>query len=315
MATDLKLTTESVKTSILQEELLRKGTSTSTALQVRIQKKSIKGQKGQNKGKRGENKGEKDKGGNGKQCGYAACGLKGHTEDECCKLKAFLDKHGHLKQKDSKPSTSTITANTATTTIAPVNDYADAIHLFIARGEMRENPNDWVVDSGATEHMCSSWESFVSYRPLTIHKKVCLGNGTIIYAPGIGNVSLEFNLGNTTQQGLVQNIYYVPELHSNLFSLSNLTKRRYKTVFNENACRIYNPEGTLTAVAHLHGNMFILDTRTSAPTIRVTTLLHNDERMTSLDAPASAYAARTKTLMILTPNRLWNISKVCFNAR
>jgi hypothetical protein len=176
-----------------------------------------------------------------------------------------------------------------------VNDYDDAIRLFVARGEMRGNPNDWVVNSGATEHMNSSQESFVSYRPLTIHKKVCLGNGTIIYAPGIGNVGLEFNLGNTTQQGLVQNVYYIPELHGNLFSLSNLTKRHYKIVFNENACRIYNPVGTLTAVAHLHGNMFILDARTSAPTIRVATLLHDDEQMTSLDAPALAYAARTKT--------------------
>jgi hypothetical protein len=162
--------------------------------------------------------------------------------------------------------TSTITANTATTTIAPVNDYNDAICLFIARGEMRENPNDWVVDSGATEHMCSSRESFVSYRLLTIHKKVHLGTGTIIYAPGIGNISLGFNLGNNTQQGLVQNVYYVPKLHGNLFSLSNLTKRHHKTVFNEYVCQIYNPVGTLTAVAHLHGNMFILDARTSAPT-------------------------------------------------
>jgi hypothetical protein len=52
MATDLKLSTKKIKTSILQEELLCKGTSTSTALQMRVQKKGDKGQKGQNKGKR-----------------------------------------------------------------------------------------------------------------------------------------------------------------------------------------------------------------------------------------------------------------------
>jgi hypothetical protein len=81
---------------------------------VHIQKKSVKGQKGQNKGKQAENKGEKDKGGNGKQCGYAACGLKGHTKDECHKLKAVLNKHRHLKQKDSKPFTSTIIGKSMT---------------------------------------------------------------------------------------------------------------------------------------------------------------------------------------------------------
>jgi hypothetical protein len=44
MATDLKLSTEKVKTSILQEELLCKGISTSTALQMPVQKKGDKGQ-------------------------------------------------------------------------------------------------------------------------------------------------------------------------------------------------------------------------------------------------------------------------------
>ena len=51
MATDLKLTTEKVKTAILQEELLRKGGPTSSALQTRVQRKGDKGQKSQSKGK------------------------------------------------------------------------------------------------------------------------------------------------------------------------------------------------------------------------------------------------------------------------
>jgi hypothetical protein len=153
MATDLKLTTESGRPPSYRRDYYERVPVLLLPYRCTFRRK---GQKGQNKGKQAENKGEKDKGGNGKQCGYAACGLKGHTEDECRKLKAVLDKHGHLKQKDSKPLTSSITANMATTTIAPVNNYDDAICLFIARGEMRENPNDWVVDSGTTEYMCSS---------------------------------------------------------------------------------------------------------------------------------------------------------------
>jgi hypothetical protein len=76
MATDLKLSTEKVKTSILQEEFLCKGTSTSTALQIGVQKKGDKGQKGQNKGKQmnGIDKGDKGKGNHNKKCGYAPCG-------------------------------------------------------------------------------------------------------------------------------------------------------------------------------------------------------------------------------------------------
>jgi hypothetical protein len=172
MATDLKLTTKSVKMSILQEELLRKGTSTSTALQARISKKTTKSQKVQGKCKGTNDKRERDKAGNRKQCGYAACGVKGHTKDECQKLKAVLDKFGHLKQKENKPSTGTITANAATTSNLSPNDPDDPIYLFATRDRDGEDLDVWAVDSGATEHMSCHREWFVSYRPLTIHKKV-----------------------------------------------------------------------------------------------------------------------------------------------
>jgi hypothetical protein len=136
IATDLKLTTQSIKSSILQEEQLHNGRSSISAFAARIQKKSTKGQKGQAKGKRtaGNNKGEKgdkDKTGNKKVCGYAGCGIKGHTDNECCKLKAVLEKYGNLKDKsnDSKPASSTtIVANRATTFSNNYND--DTIRLF-----------------------------------------------------------------------------------------------------------------------------------------------------------------------------------------
>jgi hypothetical protein len=62
--------------------------------------------------------GDKDKAGNKRVCSYAGCGMKGHTDNECCKLKAVLEKYSNLKDKsnDSKPASSnTIVANCATT--------------------------------------------------------------------------------------------------------------------------------------------------------------------------------------------------------
>jgi hypothetical protein len=101
MATDLKLMTQSVKSSILQEEQLCKGTNGSRALTAQIQKKTTENQRGQTKGKRpaGSDKGEKDKTGPKKVCNYTGCGIKGHTDNECHKLKAVLEKYGNLKNK------------------------------------------------------------------------------------------------------------------------------------------------------------------------------------------------------------------------
>ena len=63
--------------------------------------------------------------------------------------------YGHLKDKptDSKPSTHpSLTANLATTSST---NYDDAIRLFATRECPAANPNAWMVDSGATEAMCS----------------------------------------------------------------------------------------------------------------------------------------------------------------
>ena len=274
MATDLKLTTESVKSSILQEELLHKGPTTSTALAARFQKKPTKSKKGQNRGKRAnENeKGEKDKGGNGKVCRYTPCRFKGHTESECRKLKAVLDKFGHLKDNssDSKiPSSASLSANLATTSPA---DYDNTIRLFATRTCPATERNGWMVDSGATQPMCSQRDSFSSYRKLTTPKRVLLNDESVIFALGIGAVELEFDLGKSTREGVIKHVYHVPELHGNLLSVSALTKLRYQLTFSQNGCRILDPNGQLTAVAHLRDDLFMLAATSSTASVRIATL-------------------------------------------
>jgi hypothetical protein len=76
----------------------------------------------------------------------------GHIEDDCIKkLKATIEKLGH--SKDGKASSSSITANTATTSNTSSNNYDDAIQLFVAKQSNETEANEWAVDSGAMEHM------------------------------------------------------------------------------------------------------------------------------------------------------------------
>jgi hypothetical protein len=245
MATDLKLTTQSVKSSILQEEQLRKGTNGSRALTARIQKKTTRNQRGQMKAKcpAGGDKGEKDKTGPKKVCNYAGCGIKGHMDDECCKLKGVLEKYGNLKDKSNKPkstSSNTIAANCAATFS---NDYDDdLIHLFTTRVQSQSPLTDtpiclhatchapsselhgWMVDSGATKPMSSQRDLFLSYWKLITPKPIRLGDDSIIYTYGIGTVSLSFNLNESKHEGMIKDVYHVPNLQGNLLSVSSLTK-------------------------------------------------------------------------------------------
>jgi hypothetical protein len=76
----------------------------------------------------------------------------GHIKDNCIKnLKATVEKLGH--SKDGKASSSSIMANTATTSNTSSNNYDDAIQLFIAKQSNKTKANKWAVDSGATEHV------------------------------------------------------------------------------------------------------------------------------------------------------------------
>jgi hypothetical protein len=267
MATDLKLTTQSVKSSILQEEQLRKGTNGSRALTAQIQKKTTKNQRGQTKAKcpaRGD-KGEKDKTGPKKVCNYAGCGIKGHMDDECCKLKAVLEQYGNSKDKSNKlksTSLNTIAANRAATFS---NNYDDdsirvqsqsplvdtPIYLHATHHAPLSELHGWMVDSGATKPMSSQGNLLLSYRKLITPKPVRLGDDSIIYAYGIGTVSISFNLNESKHEGMIKDVYHVPDLQGNLLSISALTKRGYKFVFDPDGCRITNTKGQITAFAHL----------------------------------------------------------------
>ena len=223
--------------------------------------------------------------------------MMGHTEDNCIKkLKATIEKLGH--SKDGKANSSSIAANMAAMSNVPSNKYNDAICLFVTKQGNETEANEWVVDSGATEHMCSHQEWFISYHPLPVRREVHLGNGAIIYALTIGHVTLDFNLDSTTRRGVIKDVYYVPNLVGNLFSLPYLTKRRYKTVFEDNACRLYHPSGSLTAVAQLHYGLFFLNAKPYTATVYVATVPNDAERPTLPNIPTSAYAAKSKSTTV-----------------
>jgi hypothetical protein len=251
MATDLKLMTQSVKSSILQEEQICKGTNRSRALTAQIQKKNTKNKRGQTKGKQpaGGDKEEKDKTGPKKVYNYAGCKIKGHTDDECRKLKAVLEKYGNSKDKSyelKSTSSNTIAANRTATFSKNYDD--NSICLFTTQVQSQSSLVDtliclhathhaplsklhgWMVDSGATKPMSSQHDLFLSYRKLITPKPIRLGDDSIIYVYGISTVSLSFNLNESKHKGIIKDVYHIPDLQGNLLSISALTKRGHKFV-------------------------------------------------------------------------------------
>ena len=92
-------------------------------------------------------------------------------------------------------------------------------------------PREWVLDSGATGHMCCSREDFGSLVKLPKDKKVYMGDGSEVPAYGIGTVELNTNL-------VLKGVLYVPVFTVNLCSMSTLDRDGLTVTFGNMRCAI-----------------------------------------------------------------------------
>jgi transposase InsO family protein len=82
-------------------------------------------------------------------------------------------------------------------------------------------PNDWVVDSGASRHMCPNKTAYSTYRQYHTPSKVYLANGEVAECIGEGDIKL---VTDTSQLIQLRGVLHVPSLKANLFSASQATK-------------------------------------------------------------------------------------------
>lgn len=117
----------------------------------------------------------------------------------------------------------------------------------------------WLVDSGATEHMCRDRALFTSFSN-TSPKPVIIGNGAVINAIGYGQMTVQVSNGNEWIDTVIDNVLYVPELKTNLFSVNRATDKGYVIVTDDSSCKFFK-SNKICAVAERIGNSFYLDLR------------------------------------------------------
>ena len=85
--------------------------------------------------------------------------------------------------------------------------------------------------------MSCHWNWFHTYQEISPPKKVWLGNNCYILAKGIGQLHLKMDLGGGEKElTIIRSAYYVPNVSSNLLSLSYLLKQGFSVNFNNNEC-------------------------------------------------------------------------------
>ena len=122
--------------------------------------------------------------------------------------------------------------------------------------------NSWIVDSGATCHICNNKQSFLEFHSSERPQHVTLGDGHSLSAIGTGNVSLELVLRNgKTRQCQLYNVLYVPKLSYNLLSVSKVTEAGKRVEFQSTDCQIVDQEGKMVAVGIRKGSLYYLSCR------------------------------------------------------
>jgi transposase InsO family protein len=121
------------------------------------------------------------------------------------------------------------------------------------------------MDSGASRTMCSNrnWFSHFSHLPVPVN--IALRDNSSIQGTGVGRIGISMKAAGTWHHTVLQDVLYVPELHGNLLSVSQLARCGVDVRFAKGGCQIYDQRSTLTCEGSLHGNLYIMPVRVAMP--------------------------------------------------
>lgn len=101
----------------------------------------------------------------------------------------------------------------------------------LSSGNALVSSDSWVIDSGATHHVCHNRALFTTIRPL-LNTFVTLPTGNSVSIIGIGPIVLSDNI-------TLKNVLFIPQFRFNLLSVSSFTKDTDSMVcFTSRACFI-----------------------------------------------------------------------------
>jgi cell division cycle protein 20 (cofactor of APC complex)/ATP-binding cassette subfamily B (MDR/TAP) protein 1 len=181
------------------------------------------------------------------KCSY--CNKKNHTEDKCYAKHGFPV--GHPKHNNSdNANIASVSVNNAT------------LHAFVV-GENVQNTQvcDWLIDSGASMHLCNNRSYFDNntFKHIPHKKNVMLGNNECIEAIGMGDIPVRVLINNNNNTPKLidvtfKDVLYVPKIAANLLSVAKMTNNDVKVMFTGNECNIINSVGECIGNAYKQHN-------------------------------------------------------------
>ena len=123
--------------------------------------------------------------------------------------------------------------------------------------DQTENTDQWILDSGASNHFYNSKDLFINYEPLVQPLVVKVGGSQNLLALGTGTVLLMTS--QNTERCILElaHVLYVPTLRRNLVSLSSLLQFGWTVQAVDDQTTLKKDSQLI--VAHVDYGLFILD--------------------------------------------------------
>ncbi|GAA0169187.1 hypothetical protein LIER_23728 [Lithospermum erythrorhizon] len=131
----------------------------------------------------------------------------------------------------------------------------DVIAVVVVEANLVVNANDWVLDTGASRHLCANKEMFQDFEEIADGDYVYMGDSTTVGIMGKRKVSLKVTSGKTLA---LSSVLYVPTLHRNLVSGALLNKSCMKLVFEADKV-LLSHSGKFVGKGYLSGTLFTLN--------------------------------------------------------
>ena len=162
-----------------------------------------------------------------KRCHF--CNKKGHLKRDCWKMKRI--------QNEKKNTTS--------------NETNVNFCFLTPNGE-----SYWIVDSGATCHICNNEADFTSIdRKVTEEARVA--NGQTIVSSGKGKCLMKtINSKQEAKQVIINDVLFILSFQGNLLSVPKLLQKGFMVTFQDRICKIFNNQNSEVAAANLRNGLF-----------------------------------------------------------
>ena len=177
-------------------------------------------------------------------------------------------------------------------------DYAFRCSLSNHSGPRDAN---WLVDSGASQHMSDQRWAFVNYQTVKLGCWPVSGIGEDrkpLQVHGYGRIPISFYVGGSWHNGMLQELLHVPKLGANLFSVRSATKHGFRVDFLGDDVKISKNEKVVADGSSTNSNLY-----------RLNVLSGHGER--KLLRPQESFAALARPS--LNPIQLWHqrLGHVC----